>query len=132
MPFIHITLGKPVSSAVKQHIGRQATDLIVDLLGKRREVTAVLVEVVHAGAWCISGEPLSEAATPTHCEIVITAGTNSAEEKARMIAAMHAMLAAALATVPEATYVVIHELPASDWGYAGKTQSARRMTASAL
>ena len=78
MPFILITLGKSVSSAVKQHIGRQATDLIVDLLGKRREVTAVLVEVAHAGAWCIGGEPQADAATPTHCEIAITAGTNSA------------------------------------------------------
>jgi 4-oxalocrotonate tautomerase len=42
------------------------------------------------------------------------------------------MLATTLATVPEATYVVIHELPASDWGYAGKTQSARRQTSSLL
>lgn len=133
MPFIHITLGKPVSPAIKQQIGRQTTNLIVDLLGKRHEVTAVLVDVAKAGEWYIGGElQTGDAGTPAHCEIAITAGTNTEDEKSQMIAAMHALLNETLASTPEASYVIINELPASNWGYAGKTQAMRRLTTSTL
>lgn len=125
MPFIRITLGCPAANDLKQRIGNGATDLIVSLLGKRREVTAVLVECAGDCVWQIAGEAVA-GATPTHCEIAITAGTNNTEEKARMIAAMHALLAETLGGVPEASYVAIRELPAENWGYAGVTQAARR------
>ncbi|MBI2306609.1 MAG: tautomerase family protein [Rhodocyclales bacterium] len=112
-------------------MGRRATDLIVDLLGKRREVTAVLVECKDGAAWHIGGEALARVGdaapgtTPAHCEIAITAGTNTPAEKARMIAAAHALLTETLGGVPEASYVVIRELPAENWGYAGRTQASR-------
>ncbi len=99
---------------------------IGDLLAKRREVTSVLVESVASDGWCINGEPPADArTTPVHVEILITAGTNSSAEKSRMIAAMHALLGEELGALPAASYVVIHELPATDWGYAGCTQAAR-------
>lgn len=44
MPFIRITLGAELSPDRRNTLARRATDLIVDILGKRREVTAVLVE----------------------------------------------------------------------------------------
>lgn len=135
MPFLRITLGHPVPNSARQQLGRRATDLIVDLLGKRREVTAVLVECAGDAAWLIGGEILTAdatGATPAHCEIAITAGTNTPAEKARMIAAMHALFAETLGGVPEASYVVIRELPAENWGYAGRTQAARRQATAAL
>lgn len=49
-----------------------------------------------------------------------------------MIAALHRLLGDTLSAVPEASYIVIHEIAASDWGYAGLTQAARRPAASAL
>lgn len=126
MPFIRITLGRTVSTAHKQAIARQSTALIADLLHKRAAVTAVHVDCVAADGWCIAGEPLAEALTPAHGEIYITAGTNTAEEKAAMIAALHRLLAETCGALPEASYIVIHEIPATDWGYAGQTQAARR------
>lgn len=131
MPFIRISLGRLADAATRQQLGRRATDLIVDLLGKRREVTAVLVEGSGEAAWLIGGEHVAAGATPAHCEIAITAGTNTPTERSRMIAAMHALLAETLGGVPEASYVVIRELPAENWGYAGRTQAARRLTATA-
>jgi len=128
MPFIHITLGQTVAANARQQLGRRATDLIVDILGKRREVTAVLVECKHDAAWYIGGEAVGSAGhgpVAAHCEIAITAGTNDADEKAHMISAMHALLSESLGSVPEASYVVIRELPAENWGYAGRTQAAR-------
>lgn len=126
MPFIRITLGRAVSSAQKQAVARQTTALIADLLHKRAEVTAVHVDSVAADGWCIAGEPPAEALTPAHGEIYITAGTNTAAEKAAMIAALQRLLVETCGALPEASYIVIHEIPATDWGYAGQTQAARQ------
>jgi 4-oxalocrotonate tautomerase len=62
-------------------------------------------------------------------EISITAGTNTAQEKADFIAAAWAELQRQLAAggpLEPASYVIVRELPAGDWGYGGKTQAARR------
>lgn len=127
MPFIRITLGRSVDPAIRETLARRSTDLIVDRLGKRREVTAVLVETAADPVWLIDGKPA--AATQTHCEIAITDGTNDATAIARMIGAMQALLAETLGGTPEASYVVVRALPAAHWGYDGRTQAARRLRA---
>lgn len=132
MPFIRITLGRAASPAQQQAIARQATALIAELLHKRAEVTAVQVDCAPAGTWCIAGEAVATALTPTHSEIYITAGTNTAVEKAALIAALHSLLGDTLGAVPEACYIVIHEIAGSDWGYSGLPQAARRQVAGLL
>lgn len=124
MPFIRITLGSEISPDQRDALARRSTELIVERLGKRREVTAVLVETAASARWLIGGQPA--AATPNHCEIAITAGSNTPEEIARMIAATSALLRETLADMPAASYVVVRELPAGNWGYDGQTQAARR------
>ena len=60
----------------------------------------------------------------------MTAGTNSTEQKAAFIAAAFAELQQQLAPdgqLEAASYVIVHELPATDWGYGGQTQRARQV-----
>lgn len=108
------------------------TDLTVDLLGKRREVTAVVIEDLPAARWHIGGAAVGQPAALL--EISITQGTNTPEQKAAFIRAAFAELqrqlarAGALAT---ASYVVVRELPAIDWGYGGHTQQARKLALTA-
>lgn len=108
------------------------TDLTVQLLGKRREVTAVVIDDLPAARWHIGGAPVAQ---PTALlEISITEGTNTEEEKAAFIAAAFAELQRQLASggaLAAASYVVVRELPASDWGYGGRTQQARRLALTA-
>jgi 4-oxalocrotonate tautomerase len=62
-------------------------------------------------------------------EISITAGTNTVAEKESFIAAAFAELERQLGfgqPLEEASYVIVREVPATDWGYAGKTQASRR------
>ena len=58
-------------------------------------------------------------------EVKNTAGTNSREEKAALLQRLHRLLVDTLDELAEASYIVIHELPAENWGYAGLTQAAR-------
>jgi 4-oxalocrotonate tautomerase len=104
------------------------TRLMADLLHKDASLTAVLIEDLPAGRWLIAG---ADVRRPTALlEANITAGTNTAEEKSAFIAAAHAELQRQLApsaTLEEASYVIVREIPAGDWGYAGLTQRERQL-----
>lgn len=124
MPFINVKLaGGPISDAQRRALLEGMTERVCSLLGKRREVTAVAVEELPAHNWSIGGNPVSD--TAAYVDIKITRGTNSAEEKAAMIAAATALLKEVLGNVAEASYVVVHELEGDAWGYDGVTQQAR-------
>lgn len=104
-------------------VGR-LTHLSTDLLGKRREVTAVIVDEVWKGRWYIGGRPPQHATAML--EIRVTAGTNTVEEKEGFVAAAFDELQRQLGTLEEASYVVVQEVAATDWGYGGMTQAQRR------
>ncbi|WP_448206397.1 tautomerase family protein [Azospirillum sp. sgz302134] len=122
MPFIRITLRDADLTPDTRHaLALGATDLIATTLGKRREVTAVLVERPD-GCWTIGGAAVEAAA---QLEAFITAGTNTPSEKAAFVEGAMALLKRHLPGLPEATYVVVREVAAGDWGYDGRTQAAR-------
>lgn len=127
MPTLVLKVSPPQSAERCRHLATALTDITASLLGKRRAVTAVIVEELPAGRWYIGGLPPTQ---PTALlEISITQGTNTPDEKAAFIQAAFAELQRQLAdgaALAEASYVVVRELPASDWGYAGRTQLARR------
>lgn len=127
MPFINIAVaGEPLSPAQKHQLFDETTRLMSEVMGKDPALTAVRLDRFRAEDWAIGGEPVSrQDATALHMDISVTAGTNSEAEKAEMIRQAMAMLKAVVGTAPEASYIVIHELPASAWGYDGRTQAAR-------
>ncbi|MDO8449348.1 4-oxalocrotonate tautomerase [Rhodoferax sp.] len=101
-------------------------------LGKRPEVTAVMIDDVPAARWHVGG---SDVQGPTaFLEISVTEGTNTAQEKAAYIAAAFAELQNQLGegqSLEPASYVIVREVPATDWGYGGQTQAERRLLAAA-
>lgn len=129
MPVLTLQCAPLPPAEVQAGLAAALTRLTAELLGKRPEVTAVLLQAAPL-SWFIGGEPATE---PTALlEISITAGTNSAAEKAAFIAQAHALLQDRLAPggrLAAASYVVVRELPATDWGYGGLTQDTRRRAA---
>lgn len=121
MPYIQIRLAadQPVSSA---RLGAEASRLITDVMGKRREVT--VVEVVNTDSvWFLAGAPIAGPAA--YADIKITQGTNSAAQKARLLAEFQRLLETELGPLAAPAYVVIQEIPATDWGYGGQPQASR-------
>ncbi|HEV2673426.1 MAG TPA: tautomerase family protein [Aliidongia sp.] len=129
MPFVLIKIAGPTLAAEQvRRLQEATTDLMAGVLGKKPELTAVLVEQVAIAGWSVGRAPACAAA---HLDAKVTAGTNSAEEKARFIAQANALLRGVLgADLPVASYVVVDELPADAWGYDGLTQDHRRQAAS--
>lgn len=127
MPFVNVRIaGSGIAADQVDRLHSGVTALMADILGKNRDLTAVLVEEVPATGWQVGGRPVAFAA---HVQAAITAGTNDAEEKARFIAEANALLHRVLGdALPLATYVVVQEIAADAWGYDGRTQAHRRLT----
>lgn len=122
MPTLQLHLFPAAPPALQAELAASLTALTQRVLGKRPEVTAVLVRPLVAG-WFIGGAPINE---PTALlEIDITAGTNTAQQKAEFVNAAHEELRRRLGGLAAASYVIVRELAATDWGYGGHTQRAR-------
>ena len=134
MPTLHLHTTVVLDETAHSALARALTDLTAEVLGKRPEVTAVLVHHHPPGQWFIGG--VSPEAQPTaQLAIDITTGTNSADEKAAFVAGAWELLGRVLGGATGlalASYVIVREVPATDWGYAGQTQAARRLRAAAL
>ena len=132
MPTLRLSLCPPQKPERHARLAQVLTALTADLLHKRPEVTAVLMDECLPGRWTIGGVATDQ---PTALlEISITAGTNTDEEKAAFIAAAFRELQAELAPGGElapASYVIVRELAAGDWGYGGLTQRARQQARTA-
>lgn len=132
MPILHLKVS-PVQLSCYRSLASALTRLTALHLGKRPEVTAVVIDDVPAARWHIGGSDVQGATA--FLEISITQGSNTAQEKAAFIAAAFAELQNQLGDgqpLASASYVVVRELPASDWGYGGQTQAARKLVRAEL
>jgi 4-oxalocrotonate tautomerase len=128
MPFIRITAAG--STLALEHVSRlqtEMTELMASVLGKKANLTSVLVEQPAVAGWAIGRAP---ARVAVHVDATITAGTNSPEEKALFIEQTMRLLKSVFGSeLSPATYVVLTEVPAQSWGYDGRTQESRRQAA---
>jgi len=133
MPFLDIRLSAPCLPEKVAQIASRLTDLTVEILGKRREVTAAVVQCVAPGHWTVGGESLNVAGSGSFfLEVNVTEGSNTAEQKAAFIAAAFDAAEAVLGRLDAASYVIVREIPAEAWGYQGRTQAARAAARAAV
>lgn len=127
MPTLKLKIAPPLDPGRHASLAQALTRIAAQHLGKRPEVTAVLIEDLPSPQWFIGGR---QPERPTALlEIDITRGTNTPPEKESFIEAAYAELQRQLApngALEEASYVIVRELPATDWGYDGGTQWERR------
>lgn len=128
MPTLSLKIAPLQNPDRYQALATALTQLTADLLGKRPEVTAVVIDDLPTGRWWVGATEVSGATA--WLEISITAGTNTEQQKARFIQAAFDELQRQLAPgggFEVASYVTVRELPATDWGYGGRTQRARQL-----
>jgi len=126
MPTLQLKISPLQNPSRYRALAEALTRITHEQLGKRAEVTAVVIDDVPAARWHVGG---SDVQRPTALlEISITQGTNTTEQKAAFIATAFAELEDQLGAgdgLEPASYVIVREVPATDWGYGGHTQATR-------
>lgn len=132
MPTLQLKVAPLLNPERYQALAQALTQITAQHLGKREEVTAVVIDDLPAARWHIGGRHPQRATALL--EITITAGTNTVQQKEAFIAAAFSELERQLGhgqRLEEASYVTVREVAATDWGYGGKSQAARRRLAAA-
>jgi 4-oxalocrotonate tautomerase len=124
MPFVNIKVaGASLAPEQIVRLQTEATRLMAEVMHKKPELTAVLVEQVDAARWTVGAIPVRAAA---HLDVKVTAGTNTPEDKRRFVSEAVRLLRSVIGpTLNPVCYVVVHEVAADAWGYGGRTQADR-------
>jgi 4-oxalocrotonate tautomerase len=100
----------------------EITDLMVDVLGRTRKLVVVSISSSPAADWSVGGEAAKkDRLVGIQAVIRIIAGANSDEQKSEMIARTTAVLKQELGDPVLPLYVTFDEIPATAWGYNGRT-----------
>ena len=133
MPYLNAKLCAPESAETTARIATLLTDLTVDVLGKKRELTSVAVEYLAPRQWFIGGTSLdSQEAATFYLDIKVTEGTNTKDQKALYVQNVFAAVEAVIGPLNPASYIVIHEVRGDAWGYQGATQEHRYISGKRL
>lgn len=133
MPFLNVLLSSSTEPATYDEIAAALTDLTANILGKKRELTAVAVAALPQSSWYVGGASLSaQKLSSFYLEVKVTEGTNTKNEKAKYVDATFSRMTEILGPLSPASYVVIHEVRADAWGYEGKSQEYRYIAGKAL
>ena len=127
MPMITLQLSRPLDAETRLAVTRAVTDLTAEVLGKKRELTALAMG--HVEHWSVGAEAVGGALTSFHLDVRITAGTNTKPEKANYVSAVWQALDELIGPLHPASYIVVSDLAADSWGYAGETQEVRHVRA---
>ncbi|MDR3468683.1 MAG: 4-oxalocrotonate tautomerase family protein [Xanthobacteraceae bacterium] len=126
MPYINVTVTGSPDVALSERIAGEINSLTATHLRKDPTVTAVSVNYVDPRHWFAGGRSLdAQRANSFWLDIKVVDGTNTKPELAAYLDAVFAALSSILGDVHTESYVLVHEVPASAYGYGGKTQEYR-------
>ena len=126
MPIINISLTGQPDAAHSARIATEVTALTKTHLRKDPTITAVAIQYFDPEHWFAGGRSLADQDANTFwLDIKVVDGTNTKPELADYIEHIFAAMSALLGRVHSESYVLVHEVPASAYGFGGKTQEFR-------
>ena len=124
MPIINISVTGQPDAALSARIAAEITDLTRAHLKKDPTVTAVAY--MDPNHWFAGGKSLaSQDANTFWLDIKVVDGTNTKAELSDYLGQVYVVMTRLLGRVHHESYVLVHEVPASAYGFGGKTQEFR-------
>ena len=126
MPILNVK----VSATRTPELSRRITELLLELtsrvLGKQRELTAVVIDYVDPRDWFVGGTSLAEHRLASfYFDVKVVDETNTKAQKARYIAEAFDGFATLLGPLHHESYVHVEDVRATAYGFGGKTQEHR-------
>lgn len=126
MPILLVKVSGTKSTHRVQQIGTLLMDCTSRILGKQKDVTAIVVEFIDPDTWFVGGELLSRSGKNSFTlEIKITDETNTKNEKAHYIQEVFSGFQQILGSLHEESYIHINDVRAAGYGFGGLTQEFR-------
>ena len=126
MPILNVKISGKKSAETTRQINELLLDLTHRILGKKKEVTAIVIEYVDHDLWFVSGRLLSEQGKNSfYFDIKLTDETNTKDEKAQYIKKAFEGFEQILDNIHEESYIYVQDVRAASYGYGGKTQEYR-------
>lgn len=130
MPYINVKVTANPDPELSARIARGISELTRTHLRKDPTVTAIAVEYIDPRHWFAGGHALAEHGTGTFwLDIKVVDGTNTKQETAAYLDAVHRTMSALLGGIHPESYTLVHEVPASAYGFGGATQEFRFIAA---
>ena len=126
MPILDVTLSGQPDSGLSRQVASRLSDLTREGLRKDPTLTAVALTHVDPAHWFVGGHSLAEQDLRSFwLDIKVVDGTNTKQELAGYLQAVFAAMQDILGPLHDESYILVHEVPASAYGYGGKTQEFR-------
>ena len=133
MPYLNVRVSLEESTDLADKIVAILMAHTSSVLGKKPEVTAIDIDFVSPERWFVGGSRVSDQNAVTfYLDIKVTEGTNTKAEKAKYVKEVFADMEATLGPITPASYIVIHDVRADSWGFQGRTQEDRFISAQSL
>ena len=128
MPFINIQLSHELPEKLQNQLAEGITQIMKSTLGKKAELTATTITTTNTHQWFINSERLADI-NENSAQVIarISENTNTEEEKARAIEQLYNLFDTLCGPISKTSYIMIDEVPMTDWGYGGRTQEHRRI-----
>jgi 4-oxalocrotonate tautomerase len=126
MPILNVKVGAPRSDELTRQIAGTLAEATKRVLGKNPELMAITVSYVDPRDWIIAGRSLAEQGKSSFfLDIKVVDETNTKAEKAHYIKEVFDAVARLLPTLHEETYIHVHDVRPTAYGYGGRTQEFR-------
>lgn len=130
MPFVNLKLVKgQTTPEQRQHIMKGLTELIGNIMGRKRDFTVITVDELEKNQWAIGGKTLEELNDDNRkvsfVNIKISKGTSNPEEMAKMMQETKKLMIDVLGNSEETNYFIMDELNPDAWGLDGIPMTVR-------
>jgi 4-oxalocrotonate tautomerase len=126
MPILNVQVSAQRTPDLSERITETLLELTTRILGKRRDLTAVVITYVDPRDWYVAGRSLADLRQSSfYFDVKVVDETNTKAEKARYVAEAFEAFGRLLGNLHPESYVYVQDVRATAYGYGGRTQEYR-------
>jgi 4-oxalocrotonate tautomerase len=126
MPILNVQVSAQRTPELSERITETLLELTTRILGKRRDLTAVVITYVDPRDWYVAGRSLADLQQSSfYFDVKVVDETNTKAEKARYVAEAFEAFGRLLGNLHPESYVYVQDVRATAYGYGGRTQEYR-------
>ncbi len=126
MPFVNVKIiENQFDESKKLLLIEGLTDLIVNVMGRERDFTNIVIDEIKSSSWAVGGKIISKDDSVSFVNIKVSKGTTTSDEVSLMHKKVKELMSGLLNNHIEANYFIMDELNSTGWGFGDITMANR-------